>query len=375
VAHDFNNMLSVIMGNAEFVLDKTAPDDPLHEDLKEILEAARRSTDITRQLLAFARRQTIAPEVIDLNETVEAMLKMLRRLIGEDIDFSWQPGPGRMPVLLDPSQLDQILANLCINARDAIDGVGNLTIETDHVCFDAEYCAEHAGFVPGDFIMLPVSDDGQGMDRDTLDKIFQPFFTTKEKGKGTGLGLSTVYGIVKQSNGNIWVYSEPGHGTTFKIYLPVAGMTVSEIGNPKKGETKDLFGSETVLVVEDDESLRKLAIKALEKYGYTVLTAADGREALRTCQEYKDPIHIMVTDVIMPGISGKDLANRLTDMMPDMKVLYMSGYTDNVIVHHGVLEKGIAFLQKPFTPEGLARKVREVIEKRKDEREMGSEFL
>ncbi len=297
-----------------------------------------------------------------INHAIHEMDRMLRRIIGEDIELETRLSRDLSPVEVDVAQLEQVIMNLAVNARDAMPRGGKLTIETKNVALDEDYARRHIATVSGSYVMLAVSDTGMGMTKEIQAQIFEPFYTTKEKGKGTGLGLSTVYGIVKQSRGNIWVYSEPGQGTTFKIYLPVVGMILSETKNPTKGETKDLFGSEAVLVVEDDESLRKLAIKTLEKYGYTVLPAADGREALRLCEEYKDPIHLMVTDVIMPGMSGKDLANRLKDMMPDLRVLYMSGYTDNAIVHHGILEKGIAFLQKPFTPEGLARKVREALE-------------
>jgi PAS domain S-box-containing protein len=362
VAHDYNNMLSVIIGFTELAVEKTDPESPIREDLKEVLDAARRSTDITRQLLAFARRQTIAPVVIDMNETVERSLKLLRRLIGEDIDLSWQPCSSRMPVFMDPTQLDQLLANLCVNARDAIGGVGKITIETNRVRFDREYCDIHAGFVSGDFIMLGVSDDGCGMDRETTDHIFEPFFTTKGIGEGTGLGLSTVFGIVKQNNGFINVYSEPGKGSTFKIYLPPhttedAAATVVETVAIPVGQ------GETVLIVEDEPSILKLSRKVIEQAGYHSLAASTPGEALSLVEEFEGRIHLLITDVVMPEMNGRELAERLQSIHPTLKVLFMSGYTANVIAHRGVLDKGVNFLQKPFSKKNLALKVREALEK------------
>ena len=360
VAHDYNNMLSVIIGYTEMALDKTGPEDPLREDLEEILGAAMRSTDITRQLLAFARRQTIDPKALDLNETVEAMLKMLRRLIGEDIDLSWRPGPGPMCVFMDPSQLNQILANLCVNARDAIGGVGKLTIETGRVHFDADYCAEHAGFIPGEFILLAVSDDGCGMDKDTLDNVFEPFFTTKGLGEGTGLGLATVYGIVKQNNGFINGYSEPGKGTTFKIYLP---PHAEEEGPAKAPETAGIPAGrgETVLVVEDEASILKLAQMVLERLGYHALAASTPARAMVLAEEHAGHIDLLITDVVMPEMNGRELAETLQARYPDLKVLFMSGYTANVIAHRGVLDEGVNFIQKPVSNRELAVKVREAL--------------
>ena len=360
VAHDYNNMLSVIIGFTEFALDKTAPDDPIREDLKEVLEAARRSKDITRQLLAFARRQTIDPVVLDLNETVEAMLKILRRLIGEDIDLSWKPGPGRMPVLMDPSQFDQLLANLCVNARDAIGGVGKLTIETDHVHFDEEYCATHVGFTPGQFVLLAVSDDGSGMDRETLEHLFEPFFSTKRVGEGTGLGLATVFGIVKQNDGFINVYSEPGKGATFRIYLPLQ-MKADGAVEPREKTDIPLGKGETVLVVEDETSILKLAQMILEGMGYRVLTASTPGAAVALAQKQAGDIHLLITDVVMPEMNGRELAETLQTPHPKLKVLFMSGYTANVIAHRGVLDAGVNFLQKPFSKLQLAEKVRQTL--------------
>ena len=361
VAHDYSNMLSVIIGFTELALDKTPPDDPLYEDLNEILSAARRSTNITRQLLAFARRQTIDPDVLDLNETVEGMLKMLRRLIGEDIDLAWRPGRALMPVFMDPSQVDQLLANLCVNARDAIGGVGKITIETGNVLFDADYCADHPGFSPGDFVMLAVSDDGCGMEREALDNLFEPFFTTKGVGEGTGLGLSTVYGIVKQNKGFINVYSEPEKGSTFRVYLPChAGEMVrtkaeSEIEIPA-GQ------GETVLLVEDEASILKLAKAILETLGYNVLTATSPVRAMNLVEQHAGGIHLLVTDVVMPEMNGRELAENLRAHHPMLKVLFMSGYTANVIAHRGVLDKGVNFIQKPFSKRELAIKVRGALE-------------
>ncbi len=360
VAHDYNNMLSVIIGYAELAFEKTEPDDLIREDLNEVLDAARRSTNITRQLLAFARRQTIAPVVIDLNETVEGILKMLRRLIGEDIDLSWKPGSGRMPVFIDPSQLDQLLANLCVNARDAIGGVGKLTIETGRISFDTEYCDAHDGFIPGDFVMLAVSDDGCGMDRDTLGNIFEPFFTTKGMGEGTGLGLSTVFGIVKQNQGFINVYSEPGKGTTFRIYLSPHAEE-GTIVKVREAESIPTGRGETVLIVEDEASILKLTQQILENSGYHALAASTPGEALALAKEHAGNIHLLVTDVVMPEMNGRELAETLQVHYPTLKVLFMSGYTANVIAHRGVLDKGVNFIQKPFSKKDLAVKVWDAI--------------
>ncbi len=361
VAHDYNNMLSVILGYTELALEKVAPAEPLHADLKEILAAARRSADITRQLLAFARKQTIAPKVLDLNETVENMLTMLRRLIGEDIDLAWLPEENGLTVKIDPSQLEQILANLCVNARDAITGVGKMTIETNTVTFDQAYCAQHAGFVPGEFVLLAVSDDGCGMDKVTLDSIFEPFFTTKDVNKGTGLGLATVYGIVKQNNGFINVYSEPGKGTTFRIYLPHHVGEAEII--PARVIREILEGQgERVLLVEDESAIREMAERMLERLGYRVLAAATPGEALRLAEEHPDEIQLLITDVVMPGMNGRELANQLHSLYPDIKILFMSGYTANVIAHQGVLEEGVQFIQKPFSLKDLGFKVRAILD-------------
>ncbi len=364
VAHDFNNILGVILGYAEMALGKVEPDHPVHAYLEEILNAVRRSTGIIRQLLAFARKQTIDPKVLDLNQTVEAMLKMLRRLIGEDLDLVFLPGSGLWPVKMDPTQIEQLLANLLVNARDAIAQVGKVTIETGNAAFDQAYCADHPGFVTGEYALLAVSDDGCGMDKKTLDRIFEPFFTTKEVGQGTGLGLATVYGIVKQNNGFINVYSEPREGTTFKIYLPrQAGQTV-ETQKDSEGEFP-LSRGETVLVVEDEVSLLKLASEILEKLGYTVLSAGAPGEALHLLEEYTGEIHLLLTDVILPEMSGRHLAEEVKKIRPGIKCLFMSGYTADVIAQRGMIEEGVQFIPKPFSMRDLAYKVRTALEKGK----------
>ncbi|MFO7751848.1 MAG: PAS domain S-box protein, partial [Desulfobacteraceae bacterium] len=361
VAHDFNNMLSVITGYAELAVNEIPQENPLHSDLQEILNAARRSADITRQLLAFARQQAISPEVLDLNETVENMMKMLRRLIGEDIDLSWNPSPGLWCVRMDPSQLDQILANLCVNARDAIKDVGRITMETSNITFDEEYCSDHPGFKPGEYVLLAVSDNGRGMDRETSDKIFEPFFTTKEVGKGTGLGLAMIYGIVKQNNGFINVYSEVGRGTTFRIYLP---RHKGDLQHSKVPAAKDVprAGGETVLLVEDEPAILKLAGTILKRLGYKVLQTSSPIEAVSLAKEHTGEIDLLITDVVMPDMNGRDLAERLLTGYPEMKILYMSGYTSNAIAHHGVLDEGVNFLQKPFSSRDLGIRVRRALD-------------
>ncbi len=361
VAHDFNNMLSVILGYTDLAMSKAAVNDPLLGELKEIRNAAGRSIEITRQLLAFARRQTIRPQTLDVNESVEGMLNMLQRLIGEDIELSWRPGADLWPVNMDPSQIDQILANLMVNARDALSDVGKITIETGNVHVDETSCMEHSDLIPGDFALLAVTDDGRGMDKETLDSIFEPFFTTKEIGKGTGLGLSTVYGIVKQNHGFIHVYSEPDKGTTFRVYLP--RHTGELRSGPKEDAEEPPRGrGETVLVVEDELSILNVVEKMLDGLGYRVLEATTPAQALARAEEHRGEIRLLVTDVIMPGMNGWDLADRLQAMDPRLKVLFMSGYTAEVIAHQGVLEKGVHFLQKPFSMRDLAVSVRHVLE-------------
>ncbi|MBU0992317.1 MAG: PAS domain S-box protein [Proteobacteria bacterium] len=363
VAHDFNNMLSVIIGNTELAMDNISSNDPSYDALQEILKAARRSAEITRQLLAFARKQTIAPKVLDLNETVERILKMLRRLIGEDIDLAWLPGTKVWPVRMDPSQIDQILANLCVNARDAISGVGKITIETGTRTFDEAYCNDHAGFMPGDFNLLAISDDGSGMDSHTLNNLFEPFFTTKDVDKGTGLGLAMVYGIVKQNDGFINVYSETGQGTTFTIYLPRHNAP-EEPTRKTTPVTADSMGSETILLVEDEQAILKMTAKMLDRLGYTVLTANSPEKAIEIAREYTGELHLLMTDVVMPLMNGRDLAQNILSLYPNLKQLFISGYTANVIVHRGVLDEGVHFIQKPFSVKNLGVKVRDILDQK-----------
>jgi len=366
VAHDFNNKLTVMMGYAQLAMEDLERGHPIHEKLRQVVKAGEQSVEIVRQLLAFARKQTISPRVLDLNETIEGMLKMLRRLIGEDIDLLWQPDTNLWPVKVDPIQIDQILANLCVNGRDAISGVGKVTIETENVVLDESYCADRAGFVPGAYVLMAVSDNGCGMDKETLANVFEPFFTTKEVGKGTGLGLSTVYGIVRQNNGFANVYSEPGKGTTFKIYLPRHSEKAEETPDAVRTEVPRGHG-ETILVVEDEASVLGLARIALENLGYGVLASATPAEAIVMAREHSGDIALLVTDVVLPGMSGKDLAGEISRIRPAIRTLYMSGYTANVIAHHGVLDEGVQFIGKPFTPDNLARKVREALETRNAE--------
>ncbi len=360
VAHDYNNMLGVIQGHAEMAMELLDPAQPLYTDLNEILKAARRSADITRQLLAFARKQTIAPQVLDLNEIIEGMLKMLRRLIGEDIDLVWMPGSGLWQVKVDPSQIDQILANLCINARAAIAGVGKITVMTENRTLDEYYSTTHADCIPGEYVRMTVSDSGCGMNKMTLAHIFEPFFTTKGVGEGTGLGLATVFGAVKQNNGIINVYSEPGQGTSFAIHLP------RYLGNTQQRKIAlDMepaaHGHETILLVEDESTILGMTVRMLERLGYTVLAANSPDAAMRQVVEFAGEVHMLITDVVMPGMNGRDLADRLLKDYPTMKCLFMSGYTANIITNQGVLSEGMNFIQKPFSRKELAAKVRQVL--------------
>jgi len=360
VAHDFNNMLSVIIGYVDMGLAQLSPIEPLYNNLQQIRHAATRSADLTRQLLSFARKQTISPKILDLNDTVSNILKMLKRLIGEEIDLAWIPGPNLWHIKMDPAQIDQILANLVVNARDAIVSTGTITIETNNVVIDESYCQAHAGFIEGEFALLAVSDTGVGMDRATFDRIFEPFFTTKELGKGTGLGLATVYGIVKQNRGFINVYSEPEQGTVFKIYLPSTDARM--MAEPAQVERSNLFGTETVLLVEDDVSILDLTRDILEHYGYTVIAANNPAMALSLARNYQDPIHLLLTDVVMPGMNGKNLNEALKSIKPGFKCIFMSGYTSNEVAHNGVLDEKINFLQKPFSPKTLTKKIRDALE-------------
>ena len=360
VAHDFNNMLGVILGHAELGLSLVDPSLPVHGDLKEIEKAGRRSANLTRQLLAFARRQPAIPKLLDLNDTISGMLKMLRRLIGEDIDLSWIPDKKLWTVKIDPVQVDQILANLCVNARDAIKGVGKITIGTENVEIDEIYAAQHPEIKPGQYARLAVSDNGTGFDKETAENLFEPFFTTKEFGEGTGLGLSTVYGIVKQNNGFINVYSEPGYGSTFKIYLPGTQETVKV---KESADAKPIAkGNETVLLVEDEESMLALSKAVLTRFGYSVLEARTPLDAIEIVKQHEDTIHLLITDVVLPEMNGKDLKEHIKKLIPDLKVLFMSGYTADIIMHQGILEDDVNFIQKPFSVKNFAGKVREVLD-------------
>jgi CheY-like chemotaxis protein len=359
IAHDFNNLLTVIQGYAQMSLMDLQERDPLKTNIEEIREAAKRAADLTRQLLAFSRKQVLEMRVFNLNEVLEKLNKMLRRIIGEDVELVSFQSESLGKVKADPGQIEQVIINIAVNAKDAMIEGGKLTIETANVELDQEYAGKHVAVQPGRYVMLSISDTGVGMTSEVKKRIFEPFFTTKGKGKGTGLGLSTVYGIVKQSGGNIWVYSEPGQGTTCKIYLPQVDEPLEEIKEKMLGEVPR--GRETILIVEDEEVVRKLAVKLLQRQGYKVLEASDGGKALILCEEFKAPIHLILTDVVMPGMSGRKLVDRLKPIHPEMKILYMSGYTDNAILQHGVLEPGTNFIQKPFTVESLPRKVREVL--------------
>jgi PAS domain S-box-containing protein len=362
IAHDFNNLLMVISGYSEFLLDRVGTDPALRDPAREIAGAAQRATSLTRQLLAFSRKQMLAPKVLDLNAIVTENLNMLNRVIGEDIELVMIPGSELGAVKADPGQIEQVIMNLAVNARDAMPRGGKLTIETANVVLDESYARLHAPLEPGEYVMLAISDTGAGMDTETQSRIFEPFFTTKGT-KGTGLGLSTVYGIIKQSEGFIWVYSEPGKGSTFKIYLPrisAAGQALSI--QPTTAPVKSQAAHETILVVEDESKLRRLVRLALQQEGYNVLEASDGAAAIRVAQTYPGPIHLLLTDVVMPGMNGRELAQNISPLRPETRVLYMSGYTENVIGHNGMLEEGVNLLQKPFSLPALKAKVREVLD-------------
>jgi two-component system cell cycle sensor histidine kinase/response regulator CckA len=358
VAHDFNNLLTAICGHSELSLNRLKPGDPLYRPLEQIKRSGERAAALTRQLLAFSRKQMLQPKIIDLNQIVIDMNKMLQRLIG-DLLMGLAADLGK--VKADPNQIEQILMNLSINARDAMPRGGRLTIETSNMNLGEEYARDHLSVPPGRYVMLAVSDNGCGMDANTQAHIFEPFFTTKEVGKGTGLGLATVYGIVQQSGGTIWLYSEVGRGTAFKIYLPCAEAVTKEVA-PEVFDFKALRGTETILLVEDEDVVREMATEILRDSGYRVLEAKHGPDALVLEKQHSGEIDLMLTDVVMPQMSGRELAEQLTPLRRDMKVLYMSGYTDDAIVHHGVLEEGTAFIGKPFTPTALARKVREILD-------------
>jgi len=350
----------VVKGHAQLLLERMPKDPSLHHSVQQMEKAADRAASLTRQLLAFSRKQVLQPRVLDMNDVVTGMIKMFSRVIGENIEMAFVPGAGLGRAKADPGQMEQVLLNLVVNARDAMPTGGRLTIETSNVHLDRSYAAEHAAVEPGPYIMLTVTDTGCGMDAETQSRIFEPFFTTKEAGKGTGLGLATVYGVVKQSGGYIWVYSEVGCGTTFKIYLP---QVTEEVDAPvvELEARGSAAGTETILFVEDEQSVRELVRDYLTGVGYRVLDAADGVEALEIARAHRGTIHILITDVVMPRLSGRDLAAKLSPERPGVKVLFISGYTDDTIVRHGVLEGGVAFLQKPFNLRALAEKIREVL--------------
>jgi signal transduction histidine kinase len=370
IAHDFNNLLTVINGTADLVMANLDSIDPLRQELEQIRLAGDRAATLTGQLLALSRRQILQPEILNLNEVIGDMRGMLRRLIGEDIQLvfqlsgqlSGQPSGQLARVRVDPGQIEQVILNLAVNAQDAMPDGGTLLIETREVLLDLAWPATHPSTVPGRHVMLAVSDTGIGMDEATRQRIFEPFFTTKDQGKGTGLGLSTVYGIVEQSNGTIWVYSEPGKGTTFKIYLPCLNEAPQQ-QSPARGETRTgTHGHETILLVEDEQAVRSLTKRILESAGYTVLQAGNGSEALALLDRHGSPIDLLLTDVVMPGMNGRELATRIASVRPQMKVLYTSGYTDDAILRHGVLDDTSRFISKPYAPLELTRRVRDVLD-------------
>jgi PAS domain S-box-containing protein len=360
IAHDFNNLLTVITSYSDLLLEDLGKDDPKRDDVEQVRKAAEGAASLTRQLLAFSRQQVLAPRVVSLNAVVDSLQKILRRVIGEDVELATALAPDLGAVKADVGQLEQVLMNLTVNARDAMPTGGKLTIETANVEHDPAYARAREGAAVSRFVMLAVTDTGVGMDEATKARIFEPFFTTKEAGKGTGLGLATVYGIVNQSGGFIWVYSEPGNGTSFKIYLPRVDAPAE--GVKAAGNVSVPRGTETVLLVEDAAAVRAVAKQVLQRQGYTVLEAPHGEAALHLAQKHRGRIHLLLTDVVMPVLSGRRLAEQLAPLRPDMKVLYASGYTDDSVVRHGILESGTAYLQKPFTPDSLARKVREVLD-------------
>jgi signal transduction histidine kinase/ActR/RegA family two-component response regulator len=366
IAHDFNNLLTAILGNSEMLLGATDKNDERRADLEEIRAAGTRAAALTRQLLAFSRRQVMEPAILDLNEVVVNVTKMIQRLIGEHVELALDLAPDLGQVNADPGQLEQVVLNLAVNARDAMPAGGKLLIETSHAELDEEYVRAHAPLQPGHYVMLAITDSGQGMDEETRSRIFEPFFTTKESGKGTGLGLSTVYGIIKQSNGHVWVYSEPGQGTTFKVYLPRVQMPQGEATvrehDQREGQLATQNGNETALLVEDDDSVRAVVRRTLESNGYDVIEAHSAAEAARLAQHHSGPIDFLITDLIMPETSGQDLAQTICALRPGVKVLYMSGYSDKAVLQQGMLSSDMDFLAKPFTQEMLLAKVRQVLD-------------
>jgi len=362
IAHDFNNVLSVVLSYSELIKAELPPSDPIGADVDEIWKAGGRAARLTRQLLAFSRQQTLEPKVLDLGQSVLEMEKMLRRLLGADVELTILPATDLGSVKADAGQIEQVLMNLAVNARDAMPQGGKLTVEIKNVDLDQEYAGTHLDVKPGPHVLLAVSDTGTGMDKATVARIFEPFFTTKEKGKGTGLGLAVVFGIVKQSGGHVWVYSEPGQGTTFRIYLPRVEGAADSAGPPPEPLPSATRGNETVLLVDDDDQVRAVACNILRRAGYVVLEASNGGEALMIGEQHGATIHLLLTDVVLPRMSGRQIAERIAGMRPGTKVLFMSGYTDDAVLQHGILESTAAYLQKPLTPEALARKVRAVLD-------------
>ena len=362
VAHDFNNLLTVILSYSDLFTRELRPDDPLRHGLEEIGKAAARAAGLTRQLLAFGRQQVMQPTALDLNELLTKMASLLGRLVGEDVKVVAHTVAPLPRVFADAGQLEQVIMNLAVNARDAMPRGGVLTIETANVDLDDDYATNHPGVVAGPHVMLAVSDTGVGISAEAQLRIFEPFYTTKEHGKGTGLGLATVLGIIKQSGGHVWVYSEPDQGTTFRIYLPRTEVLASEAAPPAPRDAGGLRGTETIILVEDEAQVRVVMRGILKRHGYQVLDAQNAGEALLLCERFSGTIHLLVTDVVMPGMSGRDLAERLIELRPSMRVLYCSGYTDNTIVHDGRLDSGVHFLEKPVTPDALAVKVRSVLD-------------
>jgi signal transduction histidine kinase len=362
VAHDLNNLLSPILGYGELLQDGFPRDDPRRKSTRAIVSAAYRARDLVRQLLAFSRKQALEFKIVDMNQVLVGFEKLLRRTLREDIELDLALPSGLPAIRADVGQIEQVIMNLASNAQDAMPNGGRLTIESGVVDLDENYAKDHEDVHPGPFVMLAVSDTGNGMDLGTRERIFEPFYTTKGKGQGTGLGLATVYGIVKQHGGNIWVYSEPEHGATFKCYFPVDETSEAVVEESPAKVPQETRGEETVLVAEDNDEVRELAVNILKSQGFTVLAAADGKACLRLAEEHKGPIHLLLTDVVMPDMNGKELFQKISAQVPDIRVIYASGYTDDVIAHHGVLDEGINFLQKPFSVKGLALKVREVLD-------------
>ncbi len=361
VAHDFNNLLSVILSYSELLALNLNEADPMRADLREIQSAGQLAVTLTRRLLAFGRQQVLQPKVVDLCRIIAALESILRRLVGEDVEIVTNFAPECGKVLVDPGQIEQVVMNLAVNARDAMPDGGRLTIDAAEVLLDEDFAADHIGVTAGPHVLLAVSDTGIGMDEATLARIFEPFFTTKELGKGTGLGLATVFGIVKQSCGMIQVVSQPNHGTTVNVYLPMADRAALVRSSVPPPNNEALHGTETILLVEDDEQVRALARTILRRYGYEVLDAQSGGDALLLCEQYSSSIHLLLTDVVMRRMSGRELAERLLKVRPEMRVLYMSGYTDDAVMRSGILQSKVAFIQKPITPEPLVRKVREAL--------------